>query len=191
MKLKGVSEYSDGGLWDLVRQNCQEAFEEIYRRYWSKIYFAAYKILKEHEVASDITQEVFTNLWLKRDTAEINNLSSYLYGMVRNMVLKNLRDGKIAQSHLDRMNHVTFVNQTEETVNLNQLQDIYAASMAALPERCREVFHLSRHENLSVKEIALQMSISPKTVENQITKALKLLRVAFSEVVLLAFILLS
>ncbi|WPP50771.1 RNA polymerase sigma-70 factor [Catalinimonas niigatensis] len=191
MKSEGLSEHSDGKLWDLVRQNDRVAFEEIYRRYWSKIYYAAYKVLKEQEISSDLTQEVFTQLWLKREATEISSISSYLYGMIRNQVFKSLRDGKIAQFHLDRIHQITFVNQTEETVNLHQLQEIYEASLATLPARCREVFHLSRNEHMSVKEIALQMEISPKTVENQITKALKLLRVAFREVVMLGLLFFS
>lgn len=191
MKSKGFSELSDAGLWELVRQDNRLAYEEIYRRFWSKIYFAAYKVLKDQEAACDITQEVFTHLWLKRNTTDISNLSSYLYGMVRNLVLKSLRDGKIAQTHLDRIQQVTFVNHTEETINFNQLQEIYESSMANLPDRCREVFHLSRNEHKTVKEIAVEMNISPKTVENQITKALKLLRIAFREVVPIAFLFFS
>lgn len=191
MKLEDLSGHSDLDLWDLVRKNNRIAFEEIYRRYWTKIYLAAYKVLKEKESSSDITQEVFTQLWFKRDSTEISNVSSYLYGMVRNQVFKSLRDGKIAQFHLDRINKVNLVNQTEETINFNQLQEIYEASLASLPERCREVFHLSRNENLSVKEIAMQMGISPKTVENQITKALKYLRLAFREGVMLLLLFFS
>lgn len=76
-------------------------------------------------------------------------------------------------------------------VNFNLLQEIYHKTVDALPERCREVFKLSRNEDLSVKEIAKRLEISPKTVENQMTKALKHLRLALKETVLLALFFLS
>ena len=97
--------------------------------------------------------------------------------MTRNQVFKHLRRGKIARAHLTRIIQVTSENYTEQMVNLNQLQKMYLDGVADLPERCREVFQLSRSEHLSNREIADRLCISPKTVENQITKALKHLRV--------------
>jgi RNA polymerase sigma-70 factor (ECF subfamily) len=185
------SKYSDAELWEFIKCNRSQAFDEICHRYWSKLYHAAYKVLQDHEASSDIIQEVLADLWMKRKDALISSLPAYLHGMVRNQVFNSLRNHKISQRHLDRMNHVVFVEQTEQMVNFNQLQEIYDKSVNALPERCREVFKLSRHEDLSIKEIAQRLDISPKTVENQMTKALKYLRLALKETVLLALLFLS
>ena len=170
------SEQSDTELWELVTQSDPYAFDEIYHRYWQKVFREANRVVNDTDVSGDLTQEVFVDLWSKRNSKTITTLSSYLYGMTRNQVFKHLRRGKIAQSHLARMARVTSANCTEQTVNLNQLQEIYSSGVAGLPKRCREVFQLSRQEQLSTQEIATLLSISPKTVENQITKALKHLK---------------
>jgi len=185
------SKYPDTDLWELIRNNHKKAFDEVYQRYWTKLYRAAYNILKDQEASSDIIQEVFSDLWLKRKQKTPSCLSSYLYGMVRNQVFNYLRNNAISKTHLERMHHVAFIEQTEQMVNFNQLQEAYTESVHALPERCREVFQLSRNEHLSIKEIAQRLNISPKTVENQMTKALKHLRVALKEMVLLAVVYVS
>lgn len=147
----------------------------------------ANRVLRDADASSDITQEVFVNLWDKRRKTQIDCLSGYLYGMTRNQVFKHLRSGKIAQVHLTRITQITSLNQTEQMVNFHQLQEQYSASLNGLPERCREVFYLSRNEHLSTQEIATRLQISPKTVENQITKALKHLRASlrFADVLII------
>lgn len=188
MALEGLSGYSDADLWQLVSLNNFRAFDEIYHRYWSKLYVSAYKVTKNQAASEDIIQEVFTQLWIKRKDTQIDGLSSYLYGMVRNQVFNFLRDGNIARKHLDRISHISFVERTEQAVNFNELQEMYSKTVADLPIRCREIFQLSRNEHLSNKEIARRLEISPKTVEHQISKALKLLRIALSEVMLLVLL---
>ena len=174
--LEALLKHSDANLLRLIEQGSHRAFDEIYRRYWQKVYTEAHKVVRDPDASSDITQEVFINLWEKRATTSIACLSAYLYGTTRNQVFKYLRNGKIAQTHLAKITKITASNHTEQTVNFHQLQEMYSARLADLPERCREVFHLSRNEQLSTKEIATRLQISPKTVENQITKALKYLR---------------
>ena len=174
--MEAFLEYSDSDLWQRVEQNNRSAFDEIYRRYWQKVHTEANKVLRDREASSDITQEVFINLWDKRTTTAVDCLSAYLYGMTRNQVFKHLRRGKIAQMHLTRITRIIALNHTEQMVDFHQLQEQYTSGVADLPDRCREVFCLSRDEHLSTKEIAIRLRISPKTVENQITKALKHLR---------------
>ncbi len=188
MSHENFSAFTDDELWKLITLNDRYAFDEIYQRYWKITYQNAFKVLKNHENSSDITQEIFVDLWFKRHSKEIASFASYLYGMVRLKVFRLLRDGKISTKHLERIQKITFVNQTEQMVNFEQLKTIYEQSVTTLPDRCREVFVLSREEYLSVKEIATRLDISPKTVENQITKALKHLRIALQEIALLAII---
>jgi RNA polymerase sigma-70 factor (ECF subfamily) len=87
-----------------------------------------------------------------------------------------LRAGRISAKHLDRMNKAIFSNIVEDEFEADELEQILEKGISALPEKCRQVFYLSRFELLSNKTIAAQLKISPKTVENQITKALKSLR---------------
>lgn len=183
--MKDFSQYSDQELLTLMKVNNRDAFNEIYSRHWSKLMLSAYRVLKDKELCKDIIQDVFTDLYVRRKTLFISSVPSYLKVAVRNRVFQYLRKGSIKQVHLDVLEKVSFVNATEQMVNYNQLSELYEKSVAQLPERCREVFLLSRMENLSLKEISERLAISPKTVENQITKALKHLRKALDEVTFL------
>ena len=87
----------------------------------------------------------------------------------------HLRSGRILEKHLNQMNLIIASNELEEEMEAKELQFVLDESIATLPERCREVFYLSRFESLSNKKIAERLKISNKTVENQITKALKIL----------------
>lgn len=171
--MKEYHSLSDKELWNLIRVNDRRAFEMVYERHWSRLIVSAYQVLEDREVARDIVQDVFTELWMRRKTTFIDTLPSYLTVAVRNKVFKHMRRGYISKKHLDTLERISFVDATEEMVNYNQMKERYEQSLAQLPDRCREVFELSRMENLPVKEIAIRLNISPKTVENQITKALK------------------
>lgn len=104
-------------------------------------------------------------------------------------VLKQLRNGRLHDRHLRVIHNVQFVNQTEEFLDFQELEQVLRDSMEQLPPRCREVFRLSRYENLTNKEIAARMNISAKTVEVQITKALSILRATLNKAVILLFFL--
>jgi len=136
---------------------------------------STYSVLDDREVCRDIIQDVFMDLWLRRRTTFIDNLPAYLKVATRNKVFKHLRRGYITQKHLDSLEKISFSDATEEMVNFNELAEIFEKKVTELPERCKEVFRLSRIENLSNKQIAEKLDISTKTVENQITKALKYL----------------
>jgi RNA polymerase sigma-70 factor (ECF subfamily) len=96
-----------------------------------------------------------------------------------------LRSGAISQKHLDHINHraVEISTSTEQEFDAQELQAVLDQSMDRLPEKCREIFYLSRFELLPNKKIAEQLQISPKTVENQITKALRILRLSVNKLV--------
>ena len=174
--MQNYPKLSDAELWDFVARGDHRAFDEIYRRYGQKVYCEANRVLCDSEVSSDLVQEVFIGLWTKRNT-KVTCLSSYLHGMTRNQVFKHLRRGRIARSYLACLSRIASENFTEQMVNLSQLQDKYSTGVTELPERCQEIFRLSRDEHLSNQEIAARLCISPKTVENQITKALKHLKI--------------
>lgn len=176
--------HSDKELWNLVRVNDRVAFEVLYKRHWSSLLVSAYHVLEDKEVCRDIIQDVFTDLWVRRRTTFIDSLSPYLKVSVRNRVFKHIRSGYISQKHLDSLDKISYADATEEMVNFQQTKELFEQSVAELPERCREVFRMSRMENCSVKEIAEKLQISPKTVENQMTKALKHLRAALGETLL-------
>lgn len=157
-------------------KNDEQAFSIIYDRYWSKLFHYALNVLEDKTVCEDIVQEVFVSLWQKSDSLKIDNLSAYLFQSVKFQIFNYLRNGKIAQRHLERITFLQSHNDTEEHLVAKELESELTRLIDRLPERCRQIFLLSRFEHRSNQEIALQLGLSVQTVKNQITKALAFLR---------------
>lgn len=173
MRLEKYNGLDDAELMALVANDVKGAFDEIYHRYWEILVKTAYNVTQDKDVCFDCVQEVFVSLWSKRNSVEIKDLDRYLFRAVRLKVFEHLRRGNISQKHLDRMNFVVSSNHTEELINSRELNNQLKLSLSRLPDRCKEVFELSRFEQLANKDIAKRLNISLKTVEGHITKALK------------------
>lgn len=188
----------DTELLALMRGGDQAAFNAIYARHCPALYRTALRILEDEEAAKDVVQEVFINLYersthskfqiqkSKADSPPIVNLPAYLFQAAKYQCFMLLRAGRISEKHLNRLNAVMVSNELEEQINAQELQHALDKSLASLPEKCREVFYLSRFESLSNKKIAERLNISHKTVENQITKALKMLHMSVDKLVVVA-----
>jgi len=162
-----------------VREGDESAFEAIYKRYYSLLYIHACKLLKESGEAEDCVQEVFSGLWQKAGQLEISvSLSSYLYTSIRNRVLNRIEHKRVKDAYLFSMQRFMKegVSITDEELRVRELTALIEREIAALPEKMREVFELSRREELSHKEIAEKLNISDKTVKKQVSNALKILR---------------
>lgn len=172
----------------LLIEGDSKAFEEIYNRYWEYLYIAARNILNDEEVCKDILQEVFTDLWNKRAQKDIRFLKTYLYNAIRFQVANHLRHDQIKQSHLNQITTLESSNTTEELIAYNELDSTVKERLSELPHRCKEIFYLSRYRHLSNKEIAESLGISQSTVENQINKALRHLRLSILRVITILMI---
>jgi RNA polymerase sigma-70 factor (family 1) len=169
----------DNELLVMLGNNDSLAFNEIYNRYWDKMYGAAYKRVKIAEAAEEIVQDLFTDIWLRRQSLNItSSLGVYLFSAVRyrviNYIHKELVKNNYAQTGIVAARD--FDNSTEEIVIASDLNSRLKSEVNQLPEKCRAVFELSRNEYKTNKEIAQSLGISEKTVENHITKALRRLR---------------
>lgn len=153
-----------------------QAFGVIYDRYWLKLYNYALNVLEDKAVCEDIVQEVFVSLWQQSNSQKIDNISAYLFQSVKFQVFKHLRKGKIARRYLERVTLLQSHNDTEEQFIAKELESELSKVLSRLPERCRQIFVLSRFEHRSNREIALQLDLSVQTVKNQISKALASLR---------------
>ena len=182
--MDSVNLYSDIELLERLKEDDNLAFELIYRRYATNLYQAALHVLKEPEVCEDIIQELFIDLWSKRKSLNILNLKPYLYRAARNNVLMVIRSNRV-QVEIDELEKLTSSYTSDETLMENQLQNSLNESLETLPEKCRLIFHMSRFEHLSHKEIADKLNISVKTVENQIGIALKRLKILLSDFIYL------
>ena len=175
-----LEDLSDEELLSLFKKDVN-AFRVVYERYWSRLYVYAFNVLQDNAICEDIIQEIFTNLWQNTNTQQINHLAAYLYQATKFQVFKHLRNGKTSQQHLDAIraiqkNKDLTHDEVELNYNAQELQQIILQLIQELPDRCRQVFHLSRFEHLSNKEISQKLGISNQTVKNQISKAIKYLK---------------
>lgn len=182
--MDSVDLYSDNELVERLKQDDSLAFELIYRRYAPSLFQAALHILKEPEICEDIIQELFIGLWSKRRSLNIINLKPYLYRATRNNVLMAIRTNRV-QVNIDELEKLTSSYTSDEALMEHQLQNTLKESLELLPKKCRMIFQMSRFEHLSHSEIAHQLNISVKTVENQIGIALKRLKILLSDYIYL------
>ncbi|MBT34566.1 MAG: RNA polymerase sigma-70 factor [Thalassobius sp.] len=185
------SDFSDDKLLVFIRKDEQAAFLEIYQRYWARLYKYAYNVIQNQPACEDIIQEIFLDLWNRRKELLISNLQAYLYKSVKFQIFKYLRKNEIEQKHLSLINKIQFVNNTEEYINVEELEQLLDKSISQLPEKCREIFYMSRFEQKSYQEIAQKLNISTQTVKNQVSKALKFIRASINSFIIILYILLN
>jgi RNA polymerase sigma-70 factor (ECF subfamily) len=141
------------------------------------------RYVKDSDIAREIVQDSFVNLWEKRDSIDLSKpVKSYLSTTVRNKCLNYLRDHKKFSTDLLALEHLTYETgyETDHLVE-SEIRDQIAVAIAELPEKCREIFVLSRVQHLKYQQIADQLRISVKTVETQMSKALQHMRIRLAE----------
>lgn len=181
--------HTDDVLLEMIKQGDKQAFSTVYHQYAAPLYHAAYAILKDREACEDIIQELFTDLWTKRQQLDIRHLKAYLYRSVKNNVLMTIRSGRI-NVQTDELEEAIEARAASDSIIEKELRQAIDKNVAQLPEQCRTIYMLSRDEQLSHKEIAHQLSISAKTVENQITIALRRLRSSLGDAITILLLLL-
>ncbi|MEQ7798615.1 RNA polymerase sigma-70 factor [Pedobacter sp. ASV1-7] len=177
--MRNLKKLSDMELCALLVKSDNQAFEEIFNRYWSVLYSAAYKRLKSHEKTEEIVQDLFTLLWSKRENIQIHtSLSGYLLTTVRYLVLNHFQKESVRESYKNSLDPAhAYDNSTEDTILFNDLKRNLEKEVNNLPPQCRSVYELSRNQHIVNHEIAALLSISEKTVEGHLTKAIKRLKV--------------
>jgi RNA polymerase sigma-70 factor (ECF subfamily) len=169
-----------------LKNDDARAFEIIFYAWYGSILHFCKEYIYDSEASRNIVQTVFMRLWEKRNTIDIDsNLKSYLYTIARNECITYLRHLKAEAEYfrhakeyfpdqllsLDALSELNF-----GTIDLDKINFIIESTVAGLPDRCREVFQLSRYDDLKNKEIAEKLQVSVKAVEANITRALKILR---------------
>lgn len=171
-------ERTDAELLDLLRNDDEQAFRELYDRYWYKMYVVAHRKLRRKEVAEELAQELFVMLWQKRDSLRILNLSAFLGITLKNLMVDYIRRNILEEHYLDQLRLFFPVETftTTETVQLNELTEAIQNTLAQLPEKTREVFILRRFEQLSIREIAQRLELSEKAIEYHLSRSTAFLR---------------
>jgi len=178
--MEAYRSFADHELAALLKEGDQAAYEEIYNRYHAALYIHAFKRLQEREECRDIIQELFTNLWLKRqEFVFTGHLSGYLYTAVRNRIFDLLAKNKLKTAYISSIGEFAQNGgvTTDHLARQNQLKAIIELEIQSLPPRTREIFELSRKGHLTHRQIAEQLDISEQTVKSTVNNALKVLRV--------------
>ncbi len=178
MAILNVKQFDDGQLISFLQEGKISAFEEIYRRYWYKLYCIAFHQTGIRQEAEELVQDVFLSLWNRRSTVQIRHIDLYLTLAIKNQVydfIKGQINYRKYQEYLI-FQEIQQHNSTDEIVNVTDLAQAVQMALARLPEKSAEVFRRSRFDNQSVREIAESLHISEKAVEYHITKSIKFLK---------------
>ncbi|QNF34795.1 RNA polymerase sigma-70 factor [Adhaeribacter swui] len=188
------TEFTNAELIGLLIEGDELAFEQVFKTHFKALHAYAFTIVKDQETAEEIVQALFLRLWEKKETLDLQtNLKAYLYRSVYNDSLNYLKHQKVK---LKYQNHQVYQMKNESDnaanrVQLSELENQLQRALTELPEQCRTIFQLSRFEELKYQEIADHLNLSIKTVENQMGKALKLLRLKLVDFLPLILMLLS
>ncbi|WP_243745482.1 RNA polymerase sigma-70 factor [Segetibacter sp. 3557_3] len=174
-----------------IRRGDIKFFETAFKANFKSLHAYAFTILKDEVLAEEMVQNVFYKIWAKREQLTIDtSLKAYLYKAVYHESLNHLRQQQVKSKYetYAMHHHQQTSHDSESKVGLQELEHQLRKALNDLPEQCRTIFQLSRFNELRYREIAEQLNISVKTVENQMGKALRLLRlklVDFMPVILL------
>ncbi len=164
-----------------IKEGDIKAFEELFRRYYSPLCWYAASMTREMDVAEEIVEELFYNLWKRREEIKIlKSIKSYLYGAVRREVFQYCEHQKVRNMYREKV-LATQCKETccepEESIEYKELERLINDTLRKLPERRRTIFKMHRVDGKKYSEIASLLSLSVKTVEAEMTKTLRILRI--------------
>ncbi|MEN7548562.1 RNA polymerase sigma-70 factor [Rapidithrix thailandica] len=166
-------------LVDAICKGNRSAWEFMTKQYYEPLLYYILSMVKERESAEELIQDVLVNFWVKREQIEItSSLKAYLYRAARNHALNFIRRRNFELDYQKSLQHKLTLhhNDTEEQFHFSELEKKLTDAIENLPDNCREIFKLSRFNNLTYKEIADTLDLPVRTVHYQIGLALKELR---------------
>ncbi|WP_316738434.1 RNA polymerase sigma-70 factor [Pedobacter aquatilis] len=169
---------SDFELVDLLKRDDYAAFTEIYNRYWEKLVTAAGKRLPDLETAEELVQDIFLSFFIRRHEIQLSQtVEGYLMSALKHQVFKAYRSLKIREKYVDSQQFIEPLQPhlPDALIEAKELREQIYNVAQKMPEKCREVFMLSRFEQLSQKDIADKLGISINTVKRHINKATSIL----------------
>lgn len=171
------------GSIQLLNADSSVAFERMFKTYFKSLHGYACTIMKDEVIAEEMVQNVFYKLWEKKENIQqMQSETAYLYRSVYNECLNYLKHDKVKMAHqAHTLRHSSEADNGADTTSLRELEQKIDNALKELPEQCRTIFQMSRFEELKYREIADRLGLSVKTVENQMGKALKILRIKLVE----------
>jgi RNA polymerase sigma-70 factor (ECF subfamily) len=159
-----------------IRRGDIQQFEALFRSSYVSLVRYARTLIKDHDTAEEIVQDLFFKLWQNKEKVNIeSSLNGYLFRSVHNRCLHVIEHQKVILKHTAEMSHeeTEMSVSPDDVLNYKELQDKIARILERLPEKCGRIFYMSRFEGLKYSEIAEKLSVSVKTVEANMGKALK------------------
>ena len=162
-----------------LRSGDEQAFSHLFHTYWKKLFSVAYRRVNDEQLAQDITQDVFMQLWDKRETLNINssNIEYYLLKSIKNKVINHYTSAQVKQSVLNKV--MERMEQIQDEIydpkRYQELENYVDDQIEQFPQTMKAVF-LMRSEQLSIREIASRLNLSEQTVKNNTTEALHRLK---------------
>jgi RNA polymerase sigma-70 factor (ECF subfamily) len=163
----------------LIKEGDIRAFDEFYKRNWRVLYQTAYRSTSSQEDAKDLVQTVFISLWNCRQNLNPDVYTpSYLFRILKNNIINFYKQDSARRKRLEKLLYLDEANQytNEDNLVAKELSIVIDGEIRELPRKMQEVFILSRQQHLSVNEISETLNITPRTVKNQLSNALKILR---------------
>lgn len=178
--MNNYKKLSDIELIQLLQVSDHGAYTEIYNRYFPLLFVHAVKKIRDEDQAKDILHELFTKLWIRRETKLTNeNFAGYLYTLLRNRILDFLGHQHVETKYIIHIKNTSSLNSSTRTDALVREKEMNAyinKEIDALPKKMREIFILSRKEELSYKEIAEKLNTSENNVSKQVNNGLRILK---------------
>lgn len=177
-----------------IRKGDEAAFEAVFRSNYARLCGFGNYLLKDQAQTEDLVQGMFVNLWERRDSFAVQgDIGKYLLAATKNACLNHIKHLKIRVKHQEHVKAMPadFAENPEEELQQAELRMRIEQAVSKLPDRCAEIFKMSRYDGLKYQEIADQLGLSVKTIEAQMGKALKLLREDLRHLVPLIFLLLG
>lgn len=180
-----------------IQSGDQKALEALFSIYFSRLNDFARNVLKDNVISQDIVQEIFLTVWKNRAEIKNVNIEAYLFRGVRNRCINYIKSLKVIKhkmeeiqisSKYEELYRIDFMGNEPYVLIEQELKLKFEKTIQSLPERCREVFILSRKNGLKNKEIAEKLNISVKNVERHLSRAMKSFRENFQEEFTIAFI---
>jgi RNA polymerase sigma-70 factor (ECF subfamily) len=189
ISMEGSQKAEDHLLLQKMKNGSSIAFDAIYEKYWEKLYNAAYKRLNDEDYAKDIIQDIFLQLWHRREDLQIDNLQTYLYTSVRNNVFKYLEKQQRYTPVTTLLEQLSASSEKTDAFLLRkEFMVSFEALIRTLTPSQQEIFRMRYHEDLCTLEIAEKLNITRKTVQNQLHRSIAQLRHSFG---LFMYVLLS
>lgn len=181
--------YTLNELFHLVKGSDKLAFDELYRRTWKKLYTEAFHKLKDEDLAKDVVQEIFVDVWNKRQQRQIQNVEGYLARAVKFKVIDKFRKKDVIVEEIEEFANVLANSEFADSKLLDkELDQLLNHWIDQLPSKRKEIFLLKYKEDLTTEEIGKLLNISTKTVQNQILNATTFLRGLMQKILFLFFL---